>query len=325
MRLLKTSFAILFVFLAASAAFATDAIVKKRATLRGDPSTERPPIGRLQPDEDVEIIEPSPTNGYYKVRTGEGEEGWVYSRNLEIVTTPTPTPPAPAPPVPSPPQPVVHAGIASTISPTWDKPEPNTTTFHGPDGICGPTGSDGDTVTNKRKNRTDTPGQYHEVTWKAVQALPYPAHAPKSLTDWTAQQLAQIEPYQGVAVSVVGYLAAIKPQDHGSGESTNCHFINPEEVDWHIPLVEKSGDPESTSIVVETTPRVRETHPKWTPQILAPWVLSAQPVRISGWTMLDPEHEAHIGRFRSTLWEIHPITKIEVFKDGQWVDVDHLP
>jgi len=149
--------------------------------------------------------------------------------------------------------------------------------------------------------------------------LPYPAHAPKSLTDWTAQQLAQIEPYQGVAVSVVGYLAAIKPQDHGSGESTNCHFINPEEVDWHIPLVEKSGDPESTSIVVETTPRVRETHPKWTPQILAPWVLSAQPVLISGWTMLDPEHEAHIGRFRSTLWEIHPITKIEVFARGRTV------
>ena len=128
----------------------------------------------------------------------------------------------------------------------------------------------------------------------------------------------------GVPVSVVGYLAAIKPQDHGSGESTNCPFINPEEVE-HIPLVEKSGDPESTSIVVEATPRVRETHPKWTPQILAPWVLSAQPVRISGWTMLDPEHEAHVGRFRSTLWEIHPITKIKVFKDGQWMDVDHLP
>jgi hypothetical protein len=41
--------------------------------------------------------------------------------------------------------------------------------------------------------------------------------------------------------------------------------------------------------------------------------------------MFDPEHAAHLGRYRSTLWEIHPITKIEVFKDGQWVDVDHLP
>lgn len=326
MTLLKTGLSILVVCVAASAAFATEAIVKKRATLRSDPSTERPPIATLQPEEDVELVEPSPTAGYFKVRTADGEEGWIYSRNLEIVTTsPTIAPPVPAPAVAAPAQPALHAGIASSISPTWAKPEPNVTTFHGPDGICGPTGSGGDIITNKRKNRTDAPSQYHEVTWKALQALPYPSHAPKSLTNWTQQQLAQIEPYQGIAVSVVGYFAAIKPQDQGSGESTNCYFTNSEEVDWHIPLVEKSGDPESSSIVVETTPRVRESHVKWTPHILAPWVKSAAPVRISGWTMFDPEHTAHLGKYRSTLWEIHPITRIEVFKDGQWVDADDLP
>jgi hypothetical protein len=77
--------------------------------------------------------------------------------------------------------------------------------------------------------------------------------------------------------------------------------------------------------VVETTPRVREFHPKWTPSALAAWIKSSAPVRISGWTMMDPEHRAHLGKFRSTLWEIHPITKIEVFQDGQWVDLDALP
>jgi hypothetical protein len=324
-KLLRASFAIALACLMASTALGTDALVKRRATLRSDPSTDRPPIATLQPQEDVELVEPSPTNGYYKVRTAEGDEGWVYSRNLEIVAaSPSSAPPAPVPPA-APAGPILHAGIVSAVSPAWEKPEPNVTTFHGPDGVCGSTGDGGDTVTNKRKNRTDVPVQYHEVTWRAVQVLQYPAHAPKSLTDWNSQQLAEIEPYQGIAVSVVGYLAAIKPQDHGGGESTNCHFTNSEEVDWHIPLVERSGDPEATSIVVETTPRVRETHPKWTPNVLTPWVSSAAPVRISGWTMLDPEHAAHIGKFRSTLWEIHPITKIEVFKDGQWVDVDHLP
>jgi hypothetical protein len=154
--------------------------------------------------------------------------------------------------------------------------------------------------------------------------LPYPV-AGKSLTEWTPQQLAQIQPYQGVPVSAVGYLAVIKPQDHGSGESTNCHFTNSEEVDWHIAFVEKSGDAELTSIVVETTPRVRQNHPNWTTHGLAPWVSSSSPVRISGWTMLDPEHRAHLGKYRSTLWEIHPITKIEVFKNGQWVNADDLP
>jgi hypothetical protein len=45
---------------------------------------------------------------------------------------------------------------------------------------------------------------------------------------------------------------------------------------------------------------------------------SPDPVRISGWLLLDPVHKGHLGVYRSTLWEIHPITKIEVFKNGQW-------
>jgi hypothetical protein len=33
----------------------------------------------------------------------------------------------------------------------------------------------------------------------------------------------------------------------------------------------------------------------------------------------------HIGTFRTTLWEIHPITKIEVWQGGAWVDLEGLP
>ena len=92
-----------------------------------------------------------------------------------------------------------------------------------------------------------------------------------------------------------------------------------------IPFVLKRGDDESLSIVVETTPRVRLDHPKWTPKELAPWVKSDSPVRISGYTLFDPEHRAHLGVYRATLWEIHPIIRIEVFKEGQWLNVDDLP
>ncbi len=309
----------------AEGVLADDAIVKHRATLRNEPSTHHPPIAILEPDEDVELIEPSPTSNYYHVRAGEGEEGWIYSGSIEIIQAPPSVPSAPpaAPPAATAPQPTLTVGAVSQIPTNWDRPEPDPTTFDGPDGHCGPTGDGGDTITNKRKNRTDAPAAYHLVTWKAVQSLPYPV-AEKSLTEWTTDQIAQIEPYQGISITVVGYLAAIKPQ-HGSGESTNCHFTNSVEVDWHIPLVEKAGDAESTSIVVETTPRVRKLHPKWTPQALAPWVNSDAPVRISGWTLLDPEHRAHLRKYRSTLWEIHPITKIEVFKDGQWSSADDLP
>jgi len=51
---------------------------------------------------------------------------------------------------------------------------------------------------------------------------------------------------------------------------------------------------------------------------------SDRPVRISGWTLLDPEHRNHLNHYRSTLWEIHPITKIEVWDGTTWVDLDVL-
>ena len=80
---------------------------------------------------------------------------------------PGPTPsPAPSPISPSPAGPV-----ASTISAQWQKPAPNQTHFDGADGMCGPTGDGGDTATNLRKNRTDIPSAYHDVTWDAVAKL----------------------------------------------------------------------------------------------------------------------------------------------------------
>lgn len=298
----------------------SDALLKRNAPLRSDPSSAHPPVAKLSAGDDVDLLNASPTRGYYHVRTTEGQEGWVYGRSLQIA----PDNPAPVTGNPAQPVNVGSAAVSSEISPNWDKPEPNQTQYEGVDGPCGPTGDGGDAKTNGRKNRTDTPVSYHSVSWKAFRSLPYPK-AGRSLADWTPQQLAIIQPYEGIPVTVVGFLDAIKVEDHGSGESTNCHFTNAEEVDWHMPLVEKTSDAEATSIVVETTPRLRQTHPKWTSTNLSQWVQSDQPVRISGWALLDPEHRAHLGKYRSTLWEIHPITKIEVFKDGEWVDLDDLP
>jgi hypothetical protein len=97
------------------------------------------------------------------------------------------------------------------------------------------------------------------------------------------------------------------------------------EVDWHVAVVEQQGDGEDAAIVVEPTPRIRVVHPKWTVARLTPWLDSAEPVRISGWLLFDPAHRSHLGRYRKTLWEIHPVTRIEVWQGGSWVDVDNLP
>jgi hypothetical protein len=44
-------------------------------------------------------------------------------------------------------------------------------------------------------------------------------------------------------------------------------------------------------------------------------------VRLTGWLMLDSDHPDQIGKARGGLWEIHPVTKIEVFSGGRWIEL----
>lgn len=210
---------------------------------------------------------------------------------------------------------------AATISSLWAKPLPRATDYVAKGIDCGPTGSDGDTITNLRKNRTDIPGEYHAVNVRAITDLKFPI-APRSRARWTQAQLAEIEPFEGVAVTMTGYLEDLRVE---GAERTNCGMTDSADVDWHLWVTQLPQEPKSGAIVVETTPRIRRSHPHWTPASLQPWVRSNRSVRISGWLMLDPDHPDQVGLTRSTIWEIHPITKIEV-RDapGLWTDLDSL-
>jgi hypothetical protein len=148
---------------------------------------------------------------------------------------------------------------------------------------------------------------------------------PKSRETFTPEQLEAIARFEGVAVQTIGYVVAIKPQASNT-ESCNCSWKGEKATDWHIALVEHPGDGEKTSIVVEPTPRIKKNHPKWTKGNLSPWLNVDTPVRISGWLLFDPSHTNHLNKYRSTLWEIHPITKIEVWDiDGEkWVTLDDV-
>jgi hypothetical protein len=83
------------------------------------------------------------------------------------------------------------------------------------------------------------------------------------------------------------------------------------------------------AVIVETTPRIRSLH-HWDPTVLDKWVgSSGKPVRITGFLMLDPEHRNQVGQYRGTVWEIHPITNIEVCNttscgDSDWVALDQV-
>jgi len=180
--------------------------------------------------------------------------------------------------------------------------------------VCGPTGDATNATAvalNKSKNRTDVPGDsdYVEISWSDLKGLP---------SD-------RVDDFVGAPVRVIGFLShRINVENTGNGESTNCHLVGDNEVDWHIYLTDSSAQQISQAIIVETTPRTRPQH-KWTTDILAPFVDSQTQVRISGWLMYDSEHVGAIGTQRVTVWEVHPITKIEIQNNGQWVDLDNQP
>ncbi len=82
------------------------------------------------------------------------------------------------------------------------------------------------------------------------------------------------------------------------------------------------------------SPRVRAHHPNWKVGDLQTATQNGDSERVSGWVMFDPLHYNQMWQYHSpadtsgtrpriTLWEIHPITRIEVFlRHGPWVSLD---
>ena len=141
-------------FLLLSIAFplhAQQAEVTRNVNLRADPSADNPPIRLLMPPEQVQLLEPGKTSGYYHVRTGQAEEGWIWAKNVHVTAiSPTPTPtlpvatatptPAALPTSTATPTP---SGPASTINETWEKPAPQEITYTTVNGSCAPAGRAG--------------------------------------------------------------------------------------------------------------------------------------------------------------------------------------
>lgn len=295
----------LLALLAIGLATAQTATVTRNVNLRPDPSADNDPIEKLKPPAQVQLVEPDPTAGYYHVTAPDGQNGWVWGRNISIQPdiatnqpTPTPTPSATG-------TPTSDADLYNLLF-TVRKTAVGQPLVENDQEVCGPEGDAANQkiqALNDNKNRTDQPSSYVAVSWTQLKNLP---------TD-------RVSDFQGAPVSVVGFLS--HKINVEKGESTNCHLLAPNEVDWHIYLTNSPAQPISEAIIVETTPRVRPMH-KWTTAMLTALVDSDTQVRISGWLMYDLEHVSVIGTQRATVWEVHPITKIEVQTNGQWIDLD---
>jgi hypothetical protein len=175
-----------------------------------------------------------------------------------------------------------------------------------------------DTATDLRKNRVDTTNTYHVVPFDAVTKLPWQG-LPRRRHLWSPAQAAQVAAYEGVPISVDGYLAEAVEQGK---EDTNCGIDTHQWHDWHVWVVGKVSDAthqgRPRAIVVEVTPRSRPSHPGWSVALLDSLHRAHSQVRISGWLLLDPDHPDMVGQTRATIWEIHPVTRIAVREGNHW-------
>ena len=227
------------------------------------------------------------------------------------------------------------------------KPTPRTETFHG----CPPEGEDsGDPVhpfdpdLNKLKNRIDEPEEPKKVTIDQILSLPKIAaeKLKEPRAKWLPMTLAEVSQFEGTPVSVEGFLAGVREEGK---ESCNCGASAPSRVDWHCWLtksapemvkdvhhgVETTGDELGSAVVCETTPRVRamDKHMHWNLQEFENFVRQKKRVRLTGWIMFDQIHSDQLPGAsptekprRGTLWEVHPITKVEVQENDTWRDLD---
>lgn len=328
---MRAAFAALMILCGTAAGQAQEAVATTTVNVRSGYSSSSRILDHLTEGDTVSLLSATKRNGYYHVEEADGTRGWVYSRYLELIDGSVPA---------STPALVPVGRAAPQVDPAWGigKPAPRVALFHRagfPD--CAAVGSPGDTITDRLKNRVDEPASYHPVTFDAILALPYPKNHKPQRTSWPQADVDVIAPYEGIAVSVTGFIAKkrgiiVESAPYSkNGESTNCHATDPDGVDWHMTLVKNPDDEKSAGIVVETTPRVRANGHPWTPDMFTSAIAAEDSVRISGWLLYDPEHFAQTTNYdparpshgavvRATLWEVHPVTRIEVFdaRSGRW-------
>jgi hypothetical protein len=170
---------------------------------------------------------------------------------------------------------------------------------------------------------------------------------------------------EGNIVTVIAYLYFVEDTGKGSGgnpsvgETTNCKLQLPDSYDFHIglgfdktladqilqtkpqPIFGKPAAMDKTSVVAEMTPHTRGA--KWA--FARVNSLQGQRVKVVGQLMMDNVHwnakddcgfsGAGPGCWRSTIWEVHPVTQFYVCKASggctasspasDWTSLDQVP
>ncbi len=175
-----------------------------------------------------------------------------------------------------------------------------------------------DPALNRRKNRDVPPSTYVVRDLPAVITNPpvVVAMGKHARSAWTQEARDAVSDWEATGASVEGRLIAIRTQ---GPESCNCGSAT--DVDTHMWIAtQASASAKPSSLVVEISPRTQALY-HWDHATLVKLAKQGAQVRISGWMLWDEEHGSEVGKSRGTLWEVHPIHKIEAFQNNNWVDL----
>ncbi len=144
------------------------------------------------------------------------------------------------------------------------------------------------------KNRLDDPPRLAPMSIPEIIGLPTFPRA------YSRGDLAQISELEARGVLVTGFVARIISKDDG---------------DYHVQITEapigRCLDHDTTDqLITELTPGIRARRPAYTLEALRALCGAQTQIRVSGWLLYDSPHKGDGGR--STPWEVHPVTGIEV-------------
>ncbi|MBI1745236.1 MAG: hypothetical protein HYR55_01450 [Acidobacteria bacterium] len=187
----------------------------------------------------------------------------------------------------------------------------------GPFHSCPSIGRGGDPDLNVLKNRDLPPPAFDPMIIDDILGYVPPTASTMGRSvkraDWPQEAWDDVTPWESSGVVIDGYLIGIRSE---GPESCNCG--SRQYHDYHLWVVANSTDGKPVSVVVEISPRVLASHSTWRQSTLSRLASQRTRVRISGWLMWDEDHPEQIGLSRGTLWEVHPIHKIEYFSGGRW-------
>jgi uncharacterized protein YgiM (DUF1202 family) len=278
--------------------------VEKKVNLRREPATTHPRLKLVPPATELRVVDPTPSNGFYRVILGKGRLGWVWSKNISAPAALSAMPAASAPSLP----------CANTFANCQ------------PEG-CGAPGST-QALLNTTKRRLPTETTTRTLTFADLRSLQQKANdlvgQHNEITQAERDSLSNLSVSSGTVregrlVKIRGFLAAgLEPHANSGGESVNCRFTQNANNDFHISVVESAGQDEFKGIVVEMIPQGRDT--AWTLTKLKAVRQQGKRILVVGALFYDnihmvnddPGHPIGGQPKRVSLWEVHPITKFFV-------------